>query len=104
MSDKINPVKISKKAITKIRHIMQQKNISDQYGLRMGIKSAGCSIGNSYLIGFDKKKNTDIEYFQGGIRIYIEKKHVMYLVGLEVDFQIESDISGFAFIKSKVRK
>lgn len=101
MSDPIKPVKLSSKAVVEVRTIMQNKNIPAGYGLRIGMKGGGgCGAGMSYLIGFDKKKSTDLEYFEGDIPIYVEKKHMMYLIGLEVDFHEGTDARGFAFIKA----
>ena len=102
MLNPIKPVKLSQKAIVEVRNIMQHKNIPEEYGLRIGMKGGGgCGAGMSYLIGFDKKKSTDIEYYEGDIPIYIEKKHTMYLIGLEVDFHEGADTRGFAFIKAE---
>ena len=42
-----------------VRSIMQKKGIPKEYGLRLGIKGAGC-VGTSFLIGFDKKKENDV--------------------------------------------
>ena len=92
-----HPVKISEKALVEVKQIMETKNIPEDYGLRIGIKGAGCS-GVGFLLGFDKKKDTDIEYMLSDINVYIEKKHLMYLIGLEVDFYEGSDARGFTFI------
>lgn len=103
MSDPLKPVKLSEKAIVEVRNIMQHKNIPDEYGLRIGMKGGGgCGAGMSYLIGFDKKKSGDLEYLEGDIPVYIEKKHMMYLIGLEVDFHEGTDARGFAFIKPEI--
>lgn len=103
MSNPLKPVKLSERAIVEVRNIMQHKNIPDEYGLRIGMKGGGgCGAGMSYLIGFDKKKSGDLEYLEGDIPIYIEKKHMMYLIGLEVDFHEGIDACGFAFVKPEV--
>ena len=100
MSDPTKPVKLSPKAIIEVRNIMQTKSIPSNYGLRIGMKGGGgCGAGMSYLIGFDKIKDNDLEYSEGDIPIYVEKKHIMYLIGLEVDFHEGTDARGFAFIK-----
>ena len=101
MFDPLKPVKLSTKAIVEVRNIMLNKNIPKEYGLRIGMKGGGgCGAGMSYLIGFDKKKDADLEYLEEDIPIYIEKKHMMYLIGLEVDFHEGADARGFAFIKA----
>jgi len=100
MTNQLIPVKLSDKAAVEVRHIMENKNIPKEYGLRIGMKGGGgCGAGMSYLIGFDKQKETDLIYKQGDIPIFVEKKHMMYLIGLEVDFHEGTDERGFAFIK-----
>jgi len=99
MVGNIEPVTITPKAVQEIKKIMTTKNIPMGYGLRIGMQGGGgCGAGMSYQLGFDKKKDDDIEYLVNEIAVYIEKKHTMYLIGLQVDFYDESDARGFTFI------
>lgn len=103
MFDNLQPVTISTRAAEEIRKIMLSKNIPAEYGLRVGIKGGGCS-GVSLIIGFDKKKETDMCYTIADITVYIDKKHTMYIIGKEVDF-IETDKArGFMFIDPEETK
>ena len=77
---------------------MSHKNIPDDYGLRVGIRGAGCA-GISYILGFDKQKEKDNAYSIEGIPVYIDKKDFMYLIGLEVSFYNGDDARGFTFVK-----
>lgn len=97
MFDNINPITISNRASEEIHKIIQNKGIPPDYGLRVGIKGGGCS-GISLMIGFDKKKDTDLSYDIKGITVYVDKKHAMYVMGKEVDFVIEAEASGFTFV------
>jgi iron-sulfur cluster assembly protein len=97
MLDKIEPVTISQRALEEVRKIMQTKNIPSDYGLRIGIRGGGCS-GVSLMIGFDKKKETDLAYFVGDIPVYVDKKHTMYIIGKQVDFYEGADARGFMFV------
>lgn len=90
------PVTITNKAIREIRKIMDRKNIPEEYGLRIGIKGTGCA-GTSYLLGFDKPASDDGTFDLDGLRVYISKKHTMYLIGLTLDFYDGSDSRGFIF-------
>jgi iron-sulfur cluster assembly protein len=96
MFDNVQPVTISSRAVTEIRKIMDTKNIPQGYGLRVGVKGGGCG-GVSLIIGFDKKKSSDLAYSIGDIPVYIDKKHTMYLIGKEVDFYEGEDTRGFMF-------
>lgn len=97
MFDNIRPVTISRRASKEIRHIMENKGIPREYGLRVGIRGAGCG-GMSLVIGFDKQTETDLSYQVDGITVYVDKKHAMYVMGKKVDFVDESEERGFTFI------
>jgi iron-sulfur cluster assembly protein len=92
----LQPVTISAKAAAEIRKIMQTKNIPADYSLRVGVRGGGCA-GVSLLIGFDKKKESDLAYEVQGIPVLIDKKHTMYIIGKEVDFYEGDDARGFLF-------
>jgi len=77
---------------------MEKKNIPPEYGLRVGIKGMGCGGSTSYLLGFDKPKEKDKCYTIDSIPVYIEKGHMMYLIGQEIDYYEGSHATGFRFI------
>jgi iron-sulfur cluster assembly protein len=99
MFDNIHPVTISSRASAEIRHIMQTKNIPADYGLRVGVKGGGCGV--SLLIGFDRKKDSDLAYEIDGIPVYVDKRHTLYVMGKEVDFLDGEEERGFTFIDPK---
>lgn len=92
----LQPVALTPKAVIEVKHIMEHKNIPEGYGLRIGVKGGGCG-GVSYVLGFDKPKENDLQYELEGIPVFIEKKHTMYLLGLQVDFYEGADARGFLF-------
>jgi iron-sulfur cluster assembly protein len=96
MFDNIHPVTISARACQEVYHIMNTKGIPDDYGLRLGVRGGGCG-GMSLIIGFDKRKETDLSYEINGITVYVDKKHTMYLIGKEVDFVDTAEGRGFTF-------
>jgi len=95
MFDNVQPVTISSRAATEIKKIMETKNIPQDYGLRVGVKGGGCGV--SLIIGFDRKKDSDMAYLISNIPVYIDKKHTMYVIGKEVDFYDGEDTRGFLF-------
>jgi iron-sulfur cluster assembly protein len=96
MFDNIHPITISDRAAEEIRKIMTTKNIPADYGLRVGVKGGGCGV--SLLIGFDRKKDSDMAYVIGDIPVYIDKKHTMYIIGKQVDFVDGEEARGFMFV------
>ena len=91
----LNPVSISSEAIEEIRNILTKKGIPEGYGLRLGVKGAGCGVG--FKLGFDTKKEGDLEYFVEDIQVLVQKKETMFLVGKRIVFYNEADGRGFAF-------
>lgn len=75
---------------------MKNKNIPEGYGLRIGVRGAGCA-GVRQFLGFDKVKDKDDIFNLDDIEVYIDKKDAMYLVGLMLDFQDDHDARGFVF-------
>ncbi|MEM8893933.1 MAG: iron-sulfur cluster assembly accessory protein [Bacteroidota bacterium] len=96
---KLEPVNLSEAAIHQIKHIMEHKNIPDEYALRVGVKGAGCGVG--FQLGFDKPKEDDLSYSVDGINILVDKKHTMYVLGVTVDYYSGSDAQGFTFVKDE---
>jgi iron-sulfur cluster assembly protein len=62
----------------------------------VGIKGGGCS-GASFLLGFDKAKAGDEAYSLDTFYVFIEKKHVMYILGIEIDYETGESGTGFVF-------
>lgn len=93
---KILPLSISDKAYQKILEIKKHKNISDDYCLRLGVKSAGCGVA-SYVIGFDHRSEKDELFLVEEIQVIIEKLQLMYLAGKIVDFDVVDGQEGFVF-------
>ena len=99
MFDSLQPVTLSAKAAEEVRKIIQAKKIPADYGLRLGIRGGhGCGSA-TLIIGFDKKKDSDLAYTLEGLSIYIDKKHTMYLIGKRVDYYEGADARGFVFVE-----
>lgn len=90
------PVQITDTALTQLRRIMEEQNIGDNYGLRIGVKGGGCS-GFQYILGFDEAKDKDDIYDLDGMKVLMEKSHGIYLIGMEVDWVDGLENRGFTF-------
>lgn len=91
------PVTLSDRAVEEIKAIMQRKAIPEGYGLRVGVRGGGCGV--SFIIGFDKPKETDLVYQVHDIPVYVDKKHTLFLVGKRVDFIESEEGRGFTFLE-----
>lgn len=97
MFDDIQPVGLTPRAAAEVKKIMKGKNIPEGYGLRIGVRGGhGCG-GAQLIIGFDKKKTSDMEFRIDDVDVYVDKKHTMYVIGKEVDFYEGADAKGFLF-------
>ncbi|BDY06363.1 MULTISPECIES: iron-sulfur cluster assembly protein IscA [Ferrimonas] len=66
-------------------------------GLRLGLKTSGCS-GLAYVIEFVDELNPDDEVFEDkGVNVIIDAKSLIYLEGVELDFVKEGLNEGFKF-------
>lgn len=83
-------------AVKQLKTIMSEQNIPAQYGLRVGVKGGGCS-GFSYILGFDEPKEGDETFTVNGIKIFMQKSHAIYLLGMEIDFVEGLNNRGFSF-------
>jgi len=96
----IKPVSVTNSAIVAIKQIIKTKEVPDDYGLRIGLKNMGASCGSaSYILGFDKKYDSDICYEVGEVSVIIKKIEVLHLTGLKLDHILVDDVKGFSFEK-----
>lgn len=66
-------------------------------GLRLGVKTTGCS-GMAYVIEFaDNIEDTDNVYEDKGVKVIIDAKSLVYLNGTELDYTKEGLNEGFKF-------
>ena len=92
----VQPITLTEGAVVQLKRIMEEQNVASEYGLRVGVKGGGCS-GFSYILGFDVKKENDEEYQVNGIKVFMEKAHAIYLLGMEIDWVDGLDNRGFTF-------
>ena len=66
-------------------------------GLRLGVKTSGCS-GMAYVLEFVDVLNDDDQVFSdNGVKIIVDQKSLVYLDGTELDFVKEGLNEGFKF-------
>jgi iron-sulfur cluster assembly protein len=66
-------------------------------GVRLGVKTSGCS-GLAYVLEFVDDSDDDDEVFEDrGVKVVIDKKSLVYLDGTELDYGKEGLNEGFKF-------
>lgn len=90
------PVQLTATAIIQLKNIKTSQNIPDDHGLRIGVKGGGCS-GFSYILGFDMPKENDQVFEHEGLKVFMQKSHGIYLLGMEIDWVEGLNNRGFSF-------
>ncbi len=90
------PVSFTEGAVAELKKLIDQQEISADFGLRVGVEGGGCS-GMNYILGFDQKKDGDQEFEINGIKTFMHKAHGLYLAGMQIDFQDGLNARGFTF-------
>ncbi|HEC16094.1 MAG TPA: iron-sulfur cluster assembly protein IscA [Sedimenticola sp.] len=66
-------------------------------GVRLGVRTSGCS-GMAYVLEFaDKVEEDDVVFEDRGIKVLVDPKSLLYLDGTELDFTKEGLSEGFKF-------
>jgi iron-sulfur cluster assembly protein len=91
-------VQVSESAKEKVVSLMKEDNFDPvQDYVRVGVKSGGCS-GLSYDLTFDKEhKENDKVFESNGVKIVVDKKSFLYLVGTILEYSGGLNGKGFVF-------
>ena len=94
----ITMIKVSTQAREQVMQMMQLDgyDVSDSF-VRVGVKSGGCS-GLSYELKFDNTLGDDDKLFEdNNVRIVVDKKSFLYLVGTTLEYSGGLNGKGFVF-------
>ena len=80
-----NPVKLTDKAALMINNARLRREVPNELFLRIGVQRGGCA-GISHQVGFDEKKEFDIEFNENNVNIVLDDRHLEYLNGLTIDY------------------
>jgi iron-sulfur cluster assembly protein len=89
-------VTLTEAAADHVRRLMSRAD-NDVIGLRVGVKTAGCS-GMQYDVQFaTEQKPFEDKIEQRGVTLFIDPTAVMFLIGCEMDWQEDKFASRFVF-------
>ena len=89
-------MKLTEAAALRVRDIMQRSE-KPVIGLRVGVKNGGCA-GMEYTMEWaEDQKPFDEVVEDKGVKVLIDPKAVLFLLGTEMDFQTTALKSGFTF-------
>jgi iron-sulfur cluster assembly protein len=89
-------MRLTEAAATRIKDILgkAEKPIA---GVRVGVKNGGCA-GMSYTMEYaDSVAPHDEVIEDKGVKLLIDPKAVMFLLGTEMDFKVDKLTAGFVF-------
>ena len=91
-------INVTEKALKEIARIQTQDPSSNEGHLRVQVVGGGCS-GMSYKLGFDKDPVTETDkiFEHGNVRILVDAKSYLFLLGTELDFSDGLNGTGFVF-------
>jgi iron-sulfur cluster assembly protein len=87
---------VTSAAVEQIRNLLAGRG-KPSLGIRVGIKTRGCS-GLSYFIEYADEKNPyDEEVLAEDVTVLIDPKAMMFVFGIVMDFETTELESGFTF-------
>ena len=88
-------IKLTKSAQDKIKNLIEKSEKT--IGVKAGVIGGGCS-GFQYTLSFLELEDEELRFFEsGGVKIFVDKKSLLYLFGTEIDYVDNLNQSGFKF-------
>ena len=90
-------IKVAESAKQQVAHLLQSENHPDGSFVRVGVEGGGCS-GLMYQLTFDHEmKDGDQVFEDNGVKVVVDRKSFLYLVGTELEFSGGLNGKGFVF-------
>jgi iron-sulfur cluster assembly protein len=91
-------ITVTEKARDRIIELRREEGRGPDHNIRVSVKGGGCS-GLMYDLNFDDQVQAADQVFEDkGIRILVDKKSLLYLLGTTLDFSDGLNGKGFQFI------
>jgi len=88
-------IEVTEAASSRIKDLLDRDGKLGTHGLRMKVVGGGCS-GLQYQLSFDSERaETDHVVEAGPVRVFVDEKSALYLVGVTLDFVDTLQESGF---------
>ena len=94
-------IKLTDAAANRVQSFLESRG--NGLGVRLGVKTSGCS-GLAYVLEFVDELDEGDEVFEDhGVKVIIDKKSLVYLHGTELDYGKEGLNEGFKFNNPNVK-
>jgi iron-sulfur cluster assembly protein len=91
-------INVTESAKEKIVELRNKEGKTDNYNIRVAVQGGGCS-GLMYDLEFDAEiKEKDQVFEDNGIKVLVDRKSLLYLLGTTLDFSDGLNGKGFQFI------
>ncbi len=88
-------ITMTEAAASRVRSFLESRGKG--LGLRLGVRTSGCS-GMAYVLEFvDDLEEEDHVFEEKGVKVIVDSKSMLYLDGTELDFAKEGLNEGFQF-------
>jgi iron-sulfur cluster assembly protein len=94
-------ITVTNSAAERIQNFLEKRGKG--IGLRLGVKTTGCS-GLAYVLEFADETNPEDQVFESqGVKIIVDPKSLVYIDGTELDYGKEGLNEGFKFENPNVK-
>lgn len=94
-------ITLSEAAASRVRNFLASRGKG--VGVRLGVKTSGCS-GMAYVLEFvDEIDEGDAVFEEHGVKVIVDEKSLTYLDGTELDYGKEGLNEGFKFNNPNVK-
>ena len=91
-------ISVTEQAKNQLDSLRVEDGFTEKHNVRVAVKGGGCS-GLMYDLHFDDSINEKDEIFEDkGVKIVVDKKSILYLLGTTLDFSDGLNGKGFQFI------
>lgn len=91
---------ITDAAAYRIKSLMARKKAEELYGVKLGVRRRGCN-GYSYVMNYcqskDEVQKLDEVVEEKDVRVIVDSKALMFVIGMEMDFVDNEIKSEFVF-------
>lgn len=97
-------IKVKESAKEQVSVLREKEGHSAEAFIRVGVKGGGCS-GLMYNLEFDTEMQEGDQAFEdNGVKVVVDRKSYLYLVGTELDYSDGLNGNGFVFINPNANR
>ena len=89
-------LELTEGAAKRIRNIIADQKLDDTHGVRLGVRSGGCS-GMEYVLEVDAPNDTDRVFECHDVKVFCDPKSYFFINGVVVDYVDDLLNGGFRF-------